>query len=238
MRSANNGSNQEVITPSLVMASTSAAPPSAERVEPVLGAAAPGDAPELDQASLEKLIKERVDMAVEDKLRALEADDPDKLKLLEEDQQFSNFDQKLQIFGADPKEALPGFHLHWFNDDGDRVLRMQAMGYTFVKRTEVAVNDRVAPLNQDLGENIAIYVGKRTDGAPMRALLMKIPQELYERRYKKQQEHNDVIEDAIKRGGIGNALSARGYAGTDRGAITIGYNPRGNQVVSRDHKPS
>lgn len=223
MRSANTGTQQPVVTPKLA---TPEAVAKAPELEVNVGEAAPSNI-SFDAAKMEQLIKERVEAEVSQRIKAIEADDPTRSEMRpDEDQQFANFDKKLDVFGVNFEKALPGFHLHWFNDDGDRIMRMLVMGFTMVKRTDVAINEKVAPLNQDLGENIAVYVGKKTDGTPMRAFLMKIPEEMYAKRYARAQEHNDKIEEAIRFGSIGPALSQGGYAGTDQGQVKIKYEPR------------
>lgn len=189
---------------------------------PRIGAPAPSDAPKVDMGQINELIRERVEAEVANRLKAVEADDPSREAVTGEEAQFANFDRKLDVFGIDLSESLPGFHLHWFNDEGDRIVRMQFMGYTFVTRKEVALNDKVSPLNQDLGENIAVYAGSRNDGTPLRTYLMKLPNELYAKRQQVIQNRNDEVDKAINRGAIGDsARTTNTYAGTDQGAVKI-----------------
>lgn len=206
--SSNNGTTQPVVSPALA--------------QPKVGEAAPsGDAPKLDQAALKTLIDERVRQEVDARLAALE--DPTREQMTGQDDPFNNFDKKLELFGVNLDEILEDYHLHWINDERDRCLRMQVLGYTLVSRKEVALNEKVAPLNQDLGENIAVYVGGKEDGSPMRAYLMKIPKELYKKRQSAIEARNKMIDNAIRRGEIGPALSQGNYAGTDRGTVAIKY---------------
>lgn len=192
------------------------------------GSAAPSEPPKatLSPSDIEAIVKERVEAELEKRL-APEQDDPMKEKLRAfEDAQFSNFDKKLEVFGVDVKDILPGFVLRWVNDERDRVPRMEMMGWTFVKRTEVALNEKVFPSNKDMGENIAVYVGGDEGGNAMRSFLMKIPQEGFDRIMKRKHAQDDLIEDAIRRGAIGPAMGNKGYAGTDMGQVKINYNPR------------
>lgn len=216
-------------------------PETKSEVDVPLGKAAPSDAPAMESlsaASIKALIAEQVEEQVAERMRALEQDDPSKEDFTQEDQQFSNFDKKLEVFGIDWDKTCPGFVLRWVNDDGDRVPRLQMMGYEFVKRTEVGLNEKLTPLNQDLGENIAVYVGKNTEGGAMRAFLMKIPKELFDKRQAAQQRVNDKIEHAIRHGGIGPALGQGGYAGTDGpqgpgSGVKIQYTPQSGRNMGR-----
>lgn len=117
-----------------------------------------------------------------------------------EEMPFGQFDRKLEVWAENPLDPIPGFHLHWINDDGDRLMRMQAQGYAFVESNEIALSTKFVPLNKDLGKYITVHVGTKVNGDPMMAYLMKIPQETYEKRKRKEQAHNDMIEDAIRRG--------------------------------------
>lgn len=199
---------------------------------PQTGTAAPSTPPanNISVAEMEKIIKERVEMEVAARL-APEEDDPTKEKLRAfEDAQFANFDKKLEVFGVDVKDVLPGFVLRWVNDERDRVPRMELMGWTFVKRTEVALNEKVFPANKDMGDNIAVYTGADEGGKAMRSFLMKIPQEGFDRIMRRKHAQDDLIEDAIRRGTIGPAMGNKGYAGTDQGQVKINYQPRQTRV--------
>lgn len=193
---------------------------------PRIGAPAPSQPPAIDAAALGRLIAEKVEEKVRERLKGIEEAELSKSEVTGEDQQFAQFDKKLDVFGVDLSESLPSFHLHWFNDDGDRIVRMQLLGYTFVARNEIALNEKVSPLNQDLGDNIAVYAGTRVDGSPLRTYLMKIPKPVYEKRQKAIQAKNDQIDQAIRRGAIGDALGQGGYAGTDRGGVSISVSSR------------
>lgn len=230
------GNGAAPVTPKLAKPDSvqaNAEAPSVEAHEDLLGKPAPtNDAPVLDKATLQKFINEAVEEQVKERLAAIEAGDPNREDFEDDDAQFANFDKRLDVYGVDIN--LPGFKTRWCNDDGDRIMRMQVLGYEFVKRTEVAINQKLTPLNQDMGEYIAVYVGKNSDGGPMRAYLMKIPEDLFNKRQARQQRKDDQIEDAIRRGGIGNALSQHGYAGTDGpNGVKIAYDPKRGHFVSR-----
>lgn len=78
-------------------------------------------------------------------------------------------------------EAIPGFHLHWFSEIN--VPRALEAGYDHVKRDEVDINQKGIGAsnnmsgNTDMGTNVSI-VGTVSDQGPVRAYLMKLPNEL------------------------------------------------------------
>lgn len=130
--------------------------------------------------------------------------DPSREQAEEISTPFNNFQLKLAVYAANPQDPIPGFHLRFVNDEGDRLMQHQMMGYALVNRNEIALDERVTPLNKDLGDHISVYVGSTAHGSPMRSFLMKIPNERYEARMKQAQRHNDNIDNAIRRGTIGN----------------------------------
>lgn len=211
---ANNGTNQPVTS------------------VPAIGSPAPSAPPTVDAETLQKLINERVQEEVSRRLAEAVSDGPDptRTQVTQEDEQFSQFDKKLDVFGVNAEELFGKYHLHWFNDEGDRIMRMSLSGYTFVTRKEIALNDNVAPLNQDLGDNVAVYVGTKEGGAPLRAYLMKIPMETYVKRQMALQQRQDKVDEAIRRGAIGNALTNKGYAGTDGNTVPISVGQATTQV--------
>jgi hypothetical protein len=186
---------------------------------------AKSDSPEsvtLSKADLAAYIKTEVEQQVALRIKAIEDDDPDRELITGQDRGFNNLERKLEVYGIDIEEALPGFHVHWLNDDADRIFRMQRQGYTFVTRTEVGINEQLTPLNKDLGDRIAVYAGTKMNGDPMQTFLMKIPKALWEKHQGRIAAHNDAIDEAIRRGGIGPASGMKNsYAGTDGGRVKI-----------------
>lgn len=201
---------------------------------PTLGSLADSTPPTLSMEQISKLIKEQVEEEVAVRMQAIEDGD-----LKKEDvrpnasKQFNNFDKKLEIFGVDLTEALPGFVCRWFNDDGDRIIRQQMRGWALVSRKEIALNDALTPLNKDMGDYISVYVGSAENNQPMRAMLMKVDKDRYDQMMRVYEDHNDMIDEAINRGAIGPALQQGGYAGTDQGQVRIRYNPRGQVTASK-----
>lgn len=85
-------------------------------------------------------------------------------------------------------QEIPGFHLHWFRGDPQRIARALQGGYQFVEKDEVTLNDRSignSPIeggDTDLGTRVSRIAGAElgTDNQPVRMYLMKIKEELWQ----------------------------------------------------------
>lgn len=119
---------------------------------------------------------------------------------------FNNFTKKLEVIGD-----IPGYHLYWFLDDGDRIPRALDGGYDFVKRGELELNGGVVASNADLGDKISRLAGKHANGDPAYLILMKIPLELWQEDQKALEAHNDRIRQSLMQGAIGNAEQVNSY---------------------------
>lgn len=100
---------------------------------------------------------------------------------------------------------IPGFHLHWLNDDGARISQALNGGYEFVKPEETIITSTdlagdTVGTGTDMGSRVSIVVGKHESGAPMRAYLMKIPSEFYEEDQRDIQGRVDGIHEAMFQG--------------------------------------
>lgn len=217
---------------SMTNATVGSEPVSPKLAAPKVGDLAPGDPPKPPSAAeIQKIIDEAVNTRVAQALNERELTRTD---VTGEDPIFNDFSKKLELFGYDLEKLQADFHLHWINEQGDRIFRMQAQGYAFVTRTEVVLNDAVAPLNQDLGENIAVYAGTNEQGGALRTYLMKIPKDIYARRQASIQRQNDMIDAAIRRGAIGPVANTKNsYAGTDQGQVKINVAERNMQSAPR-----
>jgi len=84
---------------------------------------------------------------------------------------------------------IPGYHLHWFRGDAQRIQRAFEAGYEFVDPNEVHVNekrlgaDTAEDGNTDMGTRISVSAGgdMGQDGQPVRLYLMKTRQEWWEK---------------------------------------------------------
>lgn len=92
---------------------------------------------------------------------------------------FATPTQKLAV------AEIPGFVLHWFRNEPDRIARALEAGYQFVTRTEVSVpqvgvgTSVKVDGNTDLGSRVSVVAGGTGgDGQPSRLILMKLPEAL------------------------------------------------------------
>lgn len=103
--------------------------------------------------------------------------------------------QRLQV------PEMPGFHLHWFREDN--VAHAKAAYYEHVNRGEIETNQLnpgnsvAADGNTDPGTLVSLVADKTESGTPVRAYLMKLPEELYQEDQRKIEELNARIMEAI-----------------------------------------
>lgn len=104
---------------------------------------------------------------------------------------FGVMEQKLAY------EQRSGFHRHWFNDAGNRIIRAEEAGYKHV-------------LGKD-EKPVSKVVGTAESGQPLTAFLMEIPEEWYQEDMAAQQQIVNEREDAMKRGKLDDQLGDKGY---------------------------
>ena len=101
---------------------------------------------------------------------------------------------KLSVIGT-----IPGHTMYWENDEDGRIEQLLFDGFDFVIPGEVnRASDLVADM--DLSSRISRYVGRREDGSPLRAYLMKCPDELWESRKRHEQTLTDERDREIREG--------------------------------------
>jgi hypothetical protein len=86
----------------------------------------------------------------------------------------------------------PGFVRRFVNDIGDRIERLKLAGYRVVEEQVSVGEDNVVKQNQTLGSG-----ARRNVGGGMQAILMEIPQELYEADQKEKQREIARKESTI-----------------------------------------
>lgn len=89
-------------------------------------------------------------------------------------------------------KEVPGYHLHWVNDEAGRIYAAEQGGYEFVEPQEVGVDTQET--------RVKVLVGKTESGDGLFAYLMKIRQEWYEEDQEEIQSQIDSIEYAMKKG--------------------------------------
>lgn len=101
---------------------------------------------------------------------------------------------KLAVVGE-----IPGYHMYWENDEDGKIEDLIYQGFDFVARDEVRRgSDLVADM--DLSDRISRYVGRREDGSPLRAYLMKCPNQLWDERQERQQRQVNDWDEQIRNG--------------------------------------
>ena len=110
--------------------------------------------------------------------------------------QFGGARLKLGVIGE-----IPGFHLFWENDDNSAIEQLLYEGFEFVTPEEVKMQSHIVH-DTDLVNRHSRYVGKREDGSPMRAYLMKLPDELWAERERDRYEQADERDAAIRAGTV------------------------------------
>ncbi len=130
---------------------------------------------------------------------------------------FSGDVRKLQVFGRDGNEGIPGFKTRWFADEGGSGVRInmaRRSGWDFVTREEVALNDSLTPLNSDLGNHVTQVVNPHAEGGkPEIGYLMKIPEDLFKSyQDEREQKVHGNIERALREGAMNRGPEARQFA--------------------------
>jgi hypothetical protein len=115
-------------------------------------------------------------------------------KLRDQRVSMSNLKRKLEV------APMPGYYLFWFHESN--IPDALAAGYQFVKRGEVALNPLVIGSDfngegTDPGSNISLVGDRLESGAPARAYLMKLYEELHLDDMKRLEERNAKIMQAI-----------------------------------------
>lgn len=106
------------------------------------------------------------------------------------------------------EQEIPGFVLHWFNDENARLHQAEQGGYAFVRPDEVNLP---AALGSDgtHSDRVSRRVGTTDHGHPIYAYLMKIETDLWEEDMRAAQEPVDRIDSMIRNGVNGPSVDSR-----------------------------
>lgn len=119
----------------------------------------------------------------------------------EDDPDFNGFVKSLEVFGPGGKEEpIPGYHLQWVNDESARIQMLQQRGWELVSREEIGLNEKVNPLNKNLGDYVSQVVGVGRSGAPLTAYLMKVKNERWEQFQRAVSNKNAEIAHQVRTG--------------------------------------
>jgi len=140
---------------------------------------------------------------------------------------------------------IPGYHLHWFRGDAERIQRAISGGYEFVNQRDVRLNatslggDSAESGNTDMGSQVSKVSGEEIgkDGQPVRLILMKIKQEWYEEDQKLVDARNEQVAAALRGGLMGAEKDAAGdtqhrYVDPKKTSIPDLFNPNKKRRAS------
>lgn len=100
---------------------------------------------------------------------------------------------KMDVIGR-----IPGFHLYWENDQDAAIEQLLYEGFDFVEAHEVRMQSHIVS-DADIGNRVSKYVGRQADGSPLRAYLLKCPDEVWAEREANRHAQADAWDDAIRR---------------------------------------
>jgi len=109
---------------------------------------------------------------------------------------------KLSVIGE-----IPGYHLYWENDDEGAIEQLLYEGFEFVEPSEVKMSSHIVS-DKDLANRVSRYVGKKADGSPLRAYLLKCTDEIWSEREADRYAQADLKDMAIRSGKVMNDPSA------------------------------
>jgi hypothetical protein len=95
---------------------------------------------------------------------------------------------------------IPGYHLYWANDENGYVERLLMEGFDFVTQDELYSKKTKVVEDLDISSCVSKYVkGMRVDGQPLRAYLMKCPDDVWARREEIRHSAADRWDQQIRR---------------------------------------
>ena len=110
--------------------------------------------------------------------------------------------------------STKGWHPYWENDEAGAIEQLLYEGFQFADPAEVHMTSAIVS-DSDLGNRVSRYVGKQADGSPLRAYLMKCPDDLWARREQARYRQADEWDSAIKAGTIQHGDGRYKPKGTD-----------------------
>lgn len=105
-------------------------------------------------------------------------------------------------------KPIPGFRCRWVNDQDGRIEQFTGIGWDYVQQGEQGVENK----STDAGNHVSRVVGSLPSGEPLRAYLLKIPEDWYSQFQKMEQQQVDKVDETIRRGGVGLKPGDKRYA--------------------------
>lgn len=110
---------------------------------------------------------------------------------------------------------VPGHHLFWANDQDNEIETLLYEGFEFVLPSEVRMGSWIVE-DKDIAGKISKYVGTKEDGTPLRAYLLKCPDDIWEDRQANAQNQADEWDRGILAGTVGGVDGRYNPKGTSR----------------------
>ena len=110
---------------------------------------------------------------------------------------------KLSVIGE-----IPGYHLYWENDNEGAIEQLLYEGFEFVEPSEVSMTSHIVS-DKDTANRVSRYVGVKADNTPMRAYLLKCPDEVWADRKSASLAQADEWDSSIRQARVGEADAAR-----------------------------
>lgn len=112
-------------------------------------------------------------------------------------------------------EQRPGFVRRFVNGDPNRVLKMEALGYTMANERAGGGKSRT----DGQGSRITRHAGRNEDGSPMHTVLMETPDFEFNHGVADKEEARKAVEDVIRRSGDPTGQLENQYAPSARSTI-------------------
>lgn len=96
---------------------------------------------------------------------------------------------------------VPGYHLYWANDQNGEIEQLLYEGFEFVEPSEVRMQSHIVA-DADLGNRVSRYVGSKEEGSPLRAYLLKCPDEIWHEREAQRYAQADAWDADIRAGKV------------------------------------
>lgn len=115
---------------------------------------------------------------------------------------FGGLRLKMAVLGE-----IPGYHLYWENDDEGAIEQLLYEGFEFVRPGEVNMQSATMSRNaivgdSDITDRVSRYVGSKADGSPLRAFLLKCPDDIWSERESERYAAADERDAAIRAGRV------------------------------------
>lgn len=131
-------------------------------------------------------------------------------------------------------KARPGFYRRWVNDTNGRVENFIEGMYTFVKASEAEGTNWSGDIRKDRETAERRRVGTNTDGSPMYAYLMEVPNDIHQEGKRRKEAALRALEAPITETpyGADRSVSAPNTADTQDGEAF--YRPREGSHLRRE----